>query len=92
MAAAATLLYRSIPMNIYEYDVQGIVNGANALTVTDFPPDGQWTPANIEVQSYAIGAVGPQVTPDLTTIVNTNGSVAFTLYSNGTGSARIKIY
>lgn len=96
MAVNITATLQSIPNVLYEFDVQGLVTGANALTLPNtygaFPPDGEWTPTRCDCFPYQIGAVGALVTPDLTTIVNTNGSIAITVYSAGNTNAKLEVY
>lgn len=94
--ATVTATLQSIPSVLYEFDVTGLTNGANALTLAAtygaFPPDGEWTPTRCDCFPYQIGSVGALVTPDLTTIVNTNGSIAITLYANGNTNCKIEVY
>lgn len=83
------------PVANYVYTVTGMVNGANAIALPvppatgSFPPDGLWTPTQILCFPYNIGSAGALVTPDLTTIANSNGSITFTLYSTGSTNCLI---
>jgi hypothetical protein len=86
----------SPPLVCYEFDVQGLVGGANAISLPTtygaFPPDGEWTPIMIECYPYQAGAQGNLVTPDYNTIVNTNGVITFTLYAGDATNCRLRVY
>lgn len=85
------------PVANYVYLVTGLVLGANTVTLPvppaagSFPVAGDWTPTVILCFPYAIGSVGSLVTPDYTTITNSSGSVAFTVYSSGTTNCLIVV-
>lgn len=96
MAITPTSLDISIfPVANYVYQVIGLVNGANAIAlpvppaVGSFPPAGDWTPTQILCFPYNAASFGASVTPDLQSIVNTNGSITFTLYANGSTNCLI---
>lgn len=80
------------PVCNYVYTITGLVNGANSISLPtppatgSFPPAGDWTPTQILCFPKNAGAIGALVTPDLSTIANTNGAVTFTLYANGATS------
>lgn len=96
--AVVTPIYKSLAMAVQSYVITGLVNGANAISLPtppaagSFPPLADWTPTVILCFPYATGGVGAVVTPDLTTITNTAGLVAFTLYANGNTNAIVFIY
>lgn len=90
MAITVTPVDISIfPSCVYVYQITGLVNGSNSISLPtppatgSFPPDGLWTPTNILCFPYQSGAQGNVVTPDLSSITNTNGLIAFTLYAGG---------
>lgn len=96
MAVAETILTTSIPCVVYVVQITGLANGANSITISNtpgvlpaltFPPDGQWTPTYVWPFPYNTAAIGPTVTVDPTTIANSAGTITFTLYSSGSGSA-----
>ena len=98
MALVVTPINKSLAEVEFTYLVTGLVNGANAIvlptppTVGSFPPLADWTPTVILCFPYNSGAVGTIVTPDYTTIVNTNGAVTFTLYAAGATNVLIFVY
>ena len=96
MALVTNPRLTSPPLVEYEFDLTGLVLGANAIalptTYGAFPPDGEWTPTFIECYPYQTGAVGGLVTPDYNTIVNTNGVITFTLYSTEATNCRIRVF
>ena len=77
------------PVANYVYLITGLVNGANTINLPtppatgSFPPDGLWTPTVILCFPYQTGAQANIVTPDLSSITNSSGSVSFTLYAAG---------
>ncbi len=77
------------PVANFIYTVTGLVNGANTVTLPvppkagSFPVAGDWTPTLVLCFPYNTGAISGFVTPDLTSITNSSGSVAFTVYANG---------
>jgi hypothetical protein len=97
MSITVTSVNNSLPLVAYAYKVTGLINGANTVTLPvpplagSFPPAGDWTPTFVFCFPYQASAVGNIVTPDLTTITNTNGAVAFTLYSGGATSCYILV-
>jgi len=98
MPLVVTSINKSLADCDYTYTVTGLVNGANAIVLPtppaagSFPPLGDWTPTVILAFPYATGGVGSLVTPDLTTIVNTNGAVTFTLYASGNTNVLLFVY
>lgn len=96
--ATVTSLLKSVPLNAYYFDVSGIVNGSQTITLPapslqgSFPPDGQWTPTEVWCMPYNTAATGALVTPDLTTIVNTNGAVTFTVNAAGVTNCRMLVW
>lgn len=96
MAVTVTTQKKSIiPIADYVYNVTGLVNGINAVSLPtppaagSFPPLADWTPTTILCFPFNQGAVGALVTPDLASITNTNGLIAFNLWANGTTSCLI---
>lgn len=95
MAIVVTVQKASFPLVAYVYKVTGLVNGANVVTLPappaagSFPPLADWTPTFIYCFPFQTGAVGALVTPDLTTIANSAGTVSFTL--NATGATAVYI-
>jgi hypothetical protein len=98
MAINVTSLAISQPVVSYWYDITGLVNGANAITLPaptlqgSFPPDGEWTPTQVKPWPYNTGAVGALVTVDPTTITNVNGQITFTLYAGGATNTLLEVY
>lgn len=98
MAVTVTPVTKSVALVEFTYNVTGLVNGANSIVLPvppatgSFPPDGEWTPSTVLCFPYNAGAVGAVVTPDLTTIVNTNGAITFTVYANGATSCLMFVY
>ena len=97
MSVVVTTSNTSFPLVGYLYKVTGLVNGANTVTLPtppaagSFPPLGDWTPTFVFCFPFNTGAVGAVVTPDLTTITNTAGLVAFTLYAGNATSCYILV-
>ena len=96
MAIGVTTQKKSIlPLADYVYNVTGLVNGVNAISLPtppaagSFPVAADWTPTVVLCFPFNQGAVGALVTPDLASITNTNGLIAFNLYANGTTSCLI---
>jgi hypothetical protein len=98
MSVAVTFVDKSIGLSEYTYNVTGLVNGANTVTLPtppaagSFPPLADWTPTTILCFPYNTAAVGAVVTPDYTTITNTAGVIAFTLYAGGATSCLLFVY
>src|SRR5882757_3664925 len=98
MSIVVTNVDASIGMVEYTYLVTGLANGANTVTLPappkagSFPPAGDWTPTIILCFPYNTAAVGATVTPDYTTITNSSGTVAFTLYASGATNCLIFVY
>ena len=98
MAITVTPLNESLALVEFTYDITGLVNGANSVSLPtppvagSFPPDGQWTPTTILCFPYQTAAQGNLVTPDYSTIVNTNGAITFTLYAGGATNCLVFIY
>ncbi len=98
MSITVTSLDASIALVEYTYLVTGLVNGANTVTLPappltgSFPPAGDWTPTFVLCFPYNTAAIGALVTPDLTTITNSSGTIAFTLYSSGATSCLIYVF
>jgi hypothetical protein len=80
------------------YTVTGIVSGSSTYTLPapplagSFDPSGLETPTAVDFHTYATGANGPKVTADLNTIANSLGTISFTVYSDGNGSATMDVY
>ncbi len=97
MAVVVTSVNNSLPLVAYAYKVTGLVNGANTVTLPtppaagSFPPAGDWTPTFVFCFPFNTGAVGAVVTPDLTTITNTNGAIVFTLYAGNATACYILV-
>lgn len=97
MSVVVTPFNASQPMNAYYYKVTNLIAGSNSISLPtppalgSFPPLGDWTPSFIYCFSYNPGAVGAVVTPDLTTITNTNGLIAFTLWASGNTDCLIEV-
>lgn len=98
MAISAVYQKESIlPISDWVYTVTGLVNGANTINLPtppaagSFPPLADWTPTVILAFPYQIASIGALVTPDLTTITNTTGSISFTLYASGATNALIVV-
>lgn len=96
MAITPTSLDISVfPVSNYVYQVLGLVNVANSIALPvppatgSFPPDGLWTPTQILCFPYNTASSGALVTPDLTTIANSSGSITFTLYATGSTNCLI---
>lgn len=87
----------SEPMVVYEYKITGLTAGSNSISLPtaptqgSFPALGDWTPQFVTCFPYQTGAAGALVTPDLTTITNSGGSVSFTLWSTGNTSCLIQV-
>ena len=103
MAVTVTWLDKSLPMVAGVYNVTGLQNGANTVNLPTPPASGSfpvdptpggafWTPTQILCFPYASGALGNLVTPDYSTIVNSAGSVTFTLYAGGNTSCFIVVW
>lgn len=98
MAVVATPVNKSLALVDYVYNVTGLVNGANTVTLPapptagSFPPAGDWTPTTILCFPYNPGSQGNLVTPDLTTIVNSTGTITFTVYAGGATSCLMFVY
>lgn len=98
MAVVATPVNKSLALSEYTYNVTGLVNGANTVTLPtppaagSFPPAADWTPTTVLCFPYNAGSQGNLVTPDLTTIVNTLGVITFTAYAGGSTSCLMFIY
>ena len=97
MAIVVTRLTGSDATSLYKYTVTGLVNGANVIALPvpplygSFPPDGSWTPTTIRCWPYQNGAIGALVTPDPATIVQSAGTVTFTVYASGATNAVIEV-
>lgn len=72
----------SFPMCEYFYNIANLANGSNAISVTDFPPDGQWTPSHVWVFPNG-NASGITAYADYGSINQTNGTVNFNLWVAG---------
>ena|SRR6185437_12810390 len=98
MAVVVTSISQSPGLAAYVYNITGLVNGANAITLPtppangSFPPDGTWTPTVIQCQPHQTGAIANTVTPDLSTITQTAGAVTFTLYAAGATNCQVTVY
>lgn len=98
MAITTTWVDKSIALTEYTYSVTGLVNGANTITLPappkagSFPPAGDWTPTVILCFPYQTGAQGNIVTPDLSTIANSSGTITFTLYAAGATNVLLFVY
>lgn len=98
MAITVTSIDKSLGLVGYMYQIDGLVNGSNSISLPtppatgSFPPDGLWTPTVILCFPYASGSIGSLVTPDYTTITNTNGLIAFSLYAAGATSCLVFVY
>lgn len=98
MAITVTSVDASLALVEYTYLVTGLVAGANTISLPtppatgSFPPLGDWTPTYILCFPYAVGAVADIVTPDYTTITNTNGAITFTLYAAGSTNCLIYVF
>ena len=98
MAVVVTAIHKSLAVVDEVYNVTGLVNGANTITLPvppafgSFPPAGDWTPTTVLCFPYNAGSIGAVVTPDLTTIVNTNGAIVFTAYAGGATSCLMFVY
>lgn len=103
MSIVVTALDKSLPMVASLYNITGLVNGANTISLPTPPAFGSfpvdptpggafWTPTEILCFPYAAGAVGELVTPDYSTIVNTAGAVVFTLYAAGNTNCLIVVW
>lgn len=98
MAVQVTSLTKSVPLVAYYYDIDGLVNGLNAISLPaptlqgSFPPDGEWTPTEIWCFPYQEGALGDLVTPDLSSIVNSNGQITFNLWAAGATNCRVLVW
>ena len=92
MAVVVTSISQSPGLAAYVYDITGLVEGANAITVSNFPPTGEWTPTVIQCQPYQTGAIANNVTPDLSTITQAAGVVTFTLYAAGATNCQVTVY
>lgn len=98
MAITVTPLNESLAMVEYTYDVTGLVNGVNLVTLPtpptagSFPPAGDWTPTTILCFPYQSGAQGNIVTPDYGTIVNAAGVITFNVYAGGATNCLMFIY
>jgi hypothetical protein len=79
MAITATLLKNSVPVVGYLYNITGLANGSNAISVSDFPPDGGWTPSHIWCFPYD-NASGAIAYADNASINQSNGVVNFNLW------------
>lgn len=97
MPIAITVQKASFPLVAYVYKITGLVNGANVITLPapplpgSFPPAADWTPTFIYCFPFNTGAVGSLVTPDLSTIANSAGTVSFTLNASGATSVYILV-
>lgn len=90
MAVVVTGSDTSWPLVAMVYNVTGLVNGANTITLPtppasySFPAADDWTPVFVWCFPYMTGAQGNIVTPDLSTISETTaGVVSFTVYAAG---------
>jgi len=98
MAITVTSVDASIALVEYTYLVTGLVTGANTINLPtppatgSFPPAGDWTPTYILCFPYQTGALANIVTPDLSSITNSSGSISFTLYSAGASNALIYVF
>ncbi len=98
MSITVTSVDASIALVEYTYLVTGLVMGANTIAlpvppkVGSFPPAGDWTPTTILCFPYMIGALGALVTPDLTTITNSSGSITFTVYAADATNCLIYVF
>jgi hypothetical protein len=98
MAVVVTFQDKSIGQVGMFYQVTGLVNGANTVTLPtpaakgSFPPAADWTPTVILCFPYASGAVAAMVSPDYGTIVNTAGVIVFTLYAAGAANTILWVY
>jgi len=98
MAVVTARRTGSLPLAAYEYNVTGLVNGANTIALPvpplygSFPPDGAWTPTTVLCFPYMPGALGALCTPDLATIVQTAGTVTFTVYAAGNTNCVMVVY
>lgn len=103
MAIVVTYQDKSLPMVAGVYNVTGLINGANSISLPTPPAAGSfpvdptpggsfWTPTQILCFPYNTGAVGATVTPDYSTIVNTAGTVTFTLYASGNTNCFIVVW
>src|SRR5882672_6509033 len=98
MSIVVTSVDASIGLVEYTYLVTGLANGANTVTLPappkagSFPPAGDWTPTVILCFPYMTGAQGNVVTPDLSTIANSSGTITFTLYAAGATNVLIFVY
>lgn len=82
MAANVAQLNISVPLVAYFYNVSNLANGSNAISVTNFPPDGSWTPSRVWVFPYD-NASGATAYADNASITQANGTVNFNLWVSG---------
>jgi len=97
MAIVVTSVYKSFPLVAYAYNITGLINGANAITLPapplagSFPPANDWVPTFVYAFPYNNGAVGAIVTVDPTTISSSAGTVTFTLYAGAATDAFVLV-
>lgn len=97
MAIVVTSVNKSFPLVAYAYNITGLVNGANAVTLPSpplagsFPPANDWLPTFVYAFPYNIGAAGATVTVDPNTIAEAAGVVTFTLYATGATDAFVLV-
>ena len=98
MAVTITRVPGSPAQAAYMYEINGLVMGANAITLPtppaygSFPPTGEWTPSVILCWPNQNGAVAAAVTPDLSTITQSAGVVTFVLYAAGPTNCFCEVY
>lgn len=101
MAIVVTSINNSMPLVGYWYNVTGLANGANTITLPTAPAQGSfpvttattsdWTPTFVYCFPYNAGAVGTVVTIDPATISISSSAVSFTLYATGATNVRILV-
>lgn len=83
---------------VHVYDITGLVQGANSITLPTPPAAGSFdvsgneTPTEIRAYPYQHSAFAGTVTPDLDTISNSSGVITFTLYADGSTNARVHVW
>jgi hypothetical protein len=98
MAITVTFTGKSPAVAALVYDIDGLVNGVNAITLPIPPAYGSvdpdsasWKPTSIKCFPHAAGVIGALVTPDLSSITYSSGTVTFNLYAAGATECLVEV-